>query len=81
MPHITPKVVWMSKKDNRSTSFQSSVARVDIRNGSNEWRMRDRFGAIALLGLNLWRKSARFEPTKHKRGILVKLVICVVPGH
>ena len=47
------KVLWMSKKDYRSTSFQSSVARVDIRNGSNEWRMRDRFGAIALLGLNL----------------------------
>ena len=69
MPHITSKVLWMSKKDNRSTSLQSSVARVDIRNGSNEWRMRDRFGAIALLGLNLRRKSARSEPTKHMRSL------------
>ena len=59
----------MSKKDYRSTSLQSSVARVDIRNGSNEWRMRDRFGAIALLGLNLRRKSARSEPTKHMRSL------------
>ena len=69
MPHITSKVLWMCKKDNRSTSLQSSVARVDIRNGSNEWRMRDRFGAIALLGLNLRRKSARSEPTKHMRSL------------
>ena len=64
------KVLWMSKKRLSKYFLAEQCGQGGyIRNGSNEWRMRDRFGAIALLGLNLWRKSVKFKPTKHKRSV------------